>query len=374
MIDTVRIRVRLGEDQEKLIKKFSKKRMYNDAKGEIGLSYYDSISLPPYGYQLNYMTESRNSSILYIEGSLPKIWYGENVHLIYLDELRAISELIFAAFYRRFGGFPPIDTWRLHRVDVVYAWKYQSEQIAKQVIEYAMDLQHNMKSKHFYGDCESVVFGNKERKMITFYRKYPEFKKKGYRKIYTSNFLFDNDEVLKLSEGVVRFEVMLRAEELKKYFDTVSYITFDHFLKTEESVKHLLIKNLSTLKGSVNYLFRQKKAMYQSLLSVYKKPKATRLFCFFNSFYPDIKIRRLIERYDLSSDLSEQKKDIKNIIGVLPTYLKTTPFDFSIPSPIVVNPPPNAREVKQELVKRLELIHDHIDYIEGNVVEPELPI
>lgn len=356
MIDTVRVKIRIDKEL--------RTKMLRDCTGD----HMGSISIPPYQYKINFFLDKYSAFRVYLEGSLPKVWYGENVHLLYEEQLDAVLQIIHKAFTRRYGSFPPYSVWVIQRLDVVYAWKFESEEKAEEVIEYVRGLEIARNSKHFYGENESVVFGSKKSRTFTFYRKYPEFKKKGFPALLKSTSYEEAQSVLDLSSGVVRFEIMNRPDFLLSQLDVSWAVVFDMILDKEKEACLSILKNgLSKLTGSADLKQANKRAVMKSLLAKYKKNMALRLFCFFNTYYSDIKSRKLIRKYCNSSDVANNLKEIKEASISIPDFLASSKFDLSIPNSLVVNGPPSSTAVAAELDRRLQLIDDSIVFIDDGL-------
>jgi hypothetical protein len=167
------------------------------------------LIFPPFQTDFTFMIYDNDSDFVYFEGSLPKLWYGENIHLLYVNQFKAVLEFLRYGILKAFGEFAPFELWEIQRLDLPYAWKFENEEKATEIMKYLIEnIEYPRKNKHPYG-VESVDFGNKGSTKIKFYRKLPEFKKGDYKSL---NLLLevDTDSLIELAEGVVRFEVGLR--------------------------------------------------------------------------------------------------------------------------------------------------------------------
>jgi hypothetical protein len=109
--------------------------------------------------------------------------------------------------------------------------------------------------------------------------------------------------------------------------------------------------------------------LIQQLLQNYKPTKAVRLLCFYKAYWQStIKARKLIKKYIPTGELSTNKKAIKDAEILLPNISNTAPFDFDIPSPLVINTEPEPAAVAEELARRLRIV-DEV----GIVVKGEAP-
>lgn len=373
MIDTVRVKIRLDDELTKLISSVCEHRSYFDKKGNAKQNIYGNLIFPFSKTAINFFFDSYNKNIIYLEGSYPKIWYGDNVHLLYEEQLKSVLKIIHRAFSKRFGEFPDYDIWDVQRLDTTYAWKFESEEKAMEVIEFAKGLELSRNSKHIYGNNESVTFGSKKSRTITFYRKYPEFQKKGFAELLKSGHANEAFDISELSKGVVRFEIQNKVEHLKSYFKTDKNISLDMFFD-KTIIPSILNHHLKRLQGNIDLKLIHDKAIYKSLLSKYKANKAMRLFCFYKTYHSKLKTKNLIHKFGNSGDISNDLKDIKETSIILPTYLSQYNFNLSIPSTLVVNGPPSSEAVALELEKHLKLIDESIKYIKDDIVKELEPI
>lgn len=372
MIDTVRVKVRIPNDLKTLILKDCSSKVYYDKMGELRQIKSGKLPIPPYNHSLSLTFDTFRDNLIYLEGSYPKIWYGDNVHLLYENQLEAVLKVLRRALIHRYGDFPDYTSWEFQRIDTSYSWKLESEEKAIEVIQYVEDLQLPRNPKHFYGNHETVTFGSKKSKTITFYRKSEDYKKKDFKKLIMNGFANLAFDSRTLSEGVVRFEILNRVDHLQQYFDTKTPITFERFLE-KDVILNLLHLNFKRLQGNINLKSLHDRAIYKSLLEKYRADKATRLFCFYKTYYSTLSTKNLIHKYDSSSDISNSIKDLKEVSLAIPTHLASSVFDFSIPSPIAVNLPPSSAALAEELDRRLKLIDEKVNFVEGKIVEKNLP-
>ena len=223
MIDTIRFKVHLMPDQYPIITKGFLRCPYMNKLGELKQREVGEIVFPPYGAKLSLLLYSDHPETLYVEGSLPKLWYGENMHLLYTSQLEPLLEFIYMAFIRRYESFSHYSLWEVQRLDICYAWRFPTQDEATEVLKYAQTLDYPRKNKHPYGE-ESVDFGGSTSK-IKFYLKLPEFKKKGFRDLLANKDIQLAVDTLKMSTGVLRYEITLRRKALQSMLKKKS-ITF----------------------------------------------------------------------------------------------------------------------------------------------------
>jgi Phage replication protein CRI len=161
---------------------------------------------------------SESGTYLTVELSLPKLYYGHNIHLLYnwvagLEVLKDVLEKSFGLRGR--GKLISLYEWRLWRVDVCYAWDCISELIARQVIDSLTHLHFPRKKPHIYPG-EALLFAGTTYS-LKFYRKLPEFRKHDLKVLLKSGAALEwINHCEDIATGVVRVEATLRGKYLKK--------------------------------------------------------------------------------------------------------------------------------------------------------------
>jgi len=213
MIDTIKIKIPLTPLILLAIQKKSFKELTEPGRG---VKMFSNLVLNPDGGNLIVVKDfdhpfrkknfpSNPNMVFYLEGSLPKIVYGENVHLLYPSQLPSLFKNIEKALNVQYGAVPSWENWEIQRVDAVYAWKIDDQQKMLRMLEFLGSLEYPRKKGKLSYEGESVTFVGRAYS-IKFYSKEPEFIKHGYRelKYKGSDELAEN--ALQLSQGVIRYE------------------------------------------------------------------------------------------------------------------------------------------------------------------------
>lgn len=157
---------------------------------------------------------------LVVELSVPKFWYGHNIYLLYgfLDALRELKKTFEKQLNCRFVD---VLEWRLFRVDICYAWKTPSQNIARQILDSLTHLHYPRKKPTIYPG-ESILFVGRTYS-LKFYLKLPEFLKNDRKALLRQKASLDWINYLeKLATGVLRCEATLRYQYLKnKKIETI---------------------------------------------------------------------------------------------------------------------------------------------------------
>lgn len=160
-------------------------------------------------------TYSKDAKLV-LEFSVPKYWYGHNIHLLYrfvraLDNLKAALEQLFGLKGRTKIANPL--TWHLYRVDLCYAWRLPSQVAAQEYLDSLKHLHYPRKRPIIYPT--SIVFQGATY-TLKFYLKYPEFRTHDMKELVKAKAALEWINHLEgLAEGVLRCEATLRRQYLK---------------------------------------------------------------------------------------------------------------------------------------------------------------
>lgn len=229
MIDTIRLGIPLTQRQFERIQKsaFASAKpqwaiLYPET-GELvlrritGLASTDQSSFHreikwdvPYRYR-------KDDTHLTVELSLPKLYYGQNIRLLY--NFMAALELLKSMLEKQFefkgkGRLIDILRWQVWRLDVCYAWKCPSQQVAQQVLDSMKHLSFPRKRPTIYPTA--ILFAGATYS-LKFYLKLPEFKHHDRKVLLKANASLEwINHCEMMADGVLRAEATLRRKYLKR--------------------------------------------------------------------------------------------------------------------------------------------------------------
>lgn len=164
-----------------------------------------------------------NETFLTLELSVPKFWYGHNIHLLYgfVDALNYLKIILNQELHCRFAD---VMTWQVWRVDCCYSWRCPSQLIAQQMLDSLKRLHFPRKKPIIYP--ESILFAGGTYS-VKFYLKLPEFLQHDRKVLLKDKASLEWINHLEdLAEGVLRYEATLRRKYLKrKKIETVGDLT-----------------------------------------------------------------------------------------------------------------------------------------------------
>lgn len=228
MIDTIKVGIPLTAQQHKRITSLAKNAdryqwaLFNSATGDLflrrvrGLAHTDQHS---YHRELcwDMDTTYEPDCKLTLEFSIPKFWYGHNIHLLHnfkpaLADLRTKLNQQF-----RFGkklSLPDPDCWLVLRLDLCYAWRFADQQTAQHYLNSLKHLGYPKKKPIIYET--SIVFAGGTL-TVKFYLKEPEFYAHDRKELLKAKASLEWINWLELiAKGVLRCEVTLRTKYLRR--------------------------------------------------------------------------------------------------------------------------------------------------------------
>ncbi len=231
MLDTIRVAIPLTLHQHRKMKRVADARdafqwaQVNPVSGEVrfvrlggladmkdGYSYHRELR-----WDIPQTWEKSLNCALTLEFSVPKLWYGHNVHLLYdfLSALRYLKETLDNLFQLKGKNKLPDPTeWLVKRVDICYAWRFPSQNDAKAYLNSLSKLHFPYKKPAIWPD--QTIFFKGSTYSIKFYLKLPEFQEHDLKQLVKDGANYDwINEVENRARGVLRFEATLRRRFLK---------------------------------------------------------------------------------------------------------------------------------------------------------------
>jgi hypothetical protein len=229
MLDTIKVAIPLTESQYKTLRQAAEKSakpqwvLYIPITGELhfrrvqGLAELDQNS---YHREIRWDIPTewhRDNCFLTAELSLPKLWYGHNIHLLY-DSLSALKLLKkrFEQHFKLYGKrlLPDPASWKVLRADPCYAWNlHGNQQLAQTVLNSLKPHRFPWKKPTIR---ETSIFFPGASYSMKFYLKLPEFKANDQREMLKAKASLEwVNHLESLAQGVLRVEATLRRRYLR---------------------------------------------------------------------------------------------------------------------------------------------------------------
>lgn len=346
MIDTIRLKIPLTPI---ILLAFQNKYCQSVVSNiGYGTKYFAPLIVPPFGEQLAVIKGAdypgRMNMYFYVEGSLPRVAFGENVRLLHPSSLSFLLKRIETALVEQFGDVPAWQTWEVQRLDLVYAWKYASGADAIQALEFLKYQVYKEKNKHTYK--ETVTFAGKSFS-VTFYLKEAEFRKFGYKRLVDKGNQELADKTLAISTNMLRYEIRMHKTKL---FSLCKKKSKEKLLCKDicdlpiEWYYHVLADCRKELLRTKNNFFTSDQEALQKLLKIHGRQKGLRLFFFWKVYYlKEEHIIPMVKKAYNSTVLYKNFKDLEEA-GVGIPHITSSPQVESIPSPHA----PVARATEQD--------------------------
>jgi Phage replication protein CRI len=225
MIDTLKFGIPLTQSQLTKLQKFLAGDdrwqwvQFQNSTGEIRFTRCRGlVHIEQHSYHREIFWDIPHSYIpdqtfLTLELSLPKFWYGHNIHLLYdfVGALKILKKLLETQLHCR---FPDVMTWQVWRADICYAWRCPSQNVAQQLLNSLKRLHFPYKKPIIYHD--TILFAGATYS-VKFYLKYNEFLKNDRKALLKDNASLEwINHLEQKALGVLRYEVTLRRKFLKR--------------------------------------------------------------------------------------------------------------------------------------------------------------
>lgn len=217
MIDTLRLRIPVDISTYAMItdKCIRYSRTSPDELGFRRDGYYKTLVVGSHRAKVNISVGKEDC--VFVEFSVPKYWLGHNVLLfdlkdlpLVLDDLKNRLEDVF-----KIPKLPEYSEWRIQRLDICYAWKLHSNEDARLALATMKPYQLPHKDQVIY---DTTVWHKGYTFSVRFYLKHEEFLQGDYKELTKWGDGPFAEDVLRMSDGVLRFEAELRKGKLDSLF------------------------------------------------------------------------------------------------------------------------------------------------------------
>lgn len=334
MIDTVKFKIPLSEEQFNLILKKSHEIVKTNNQNNIVEFRIVNNEIEIGSYDNKITIRIFDTQHAKVELSLPKFYFGNNVELLYPSQVEMVLQRLQDCLQDQYGDFPPYMNWSLERLDLCYAWRYQDQQTAVRALSVLKTFDYPRKSKYLYQD--SVMWRGRHFS-LKLYLKQPEFIKHDYHELNKTGRIELAERILALSEGVLRFEITMRKEQLKDIWGkkTLTYKEILDKNKLEFILSDYLNKLLINLDKSV---MDDQQVPLRLRAFGFSNRKIVNLFAFYKLYVsPKLNFKQIYKDHYDPSTIWRYKHDLATAGVGLPQF--DIPFELflDIPSDHVVN-------------------------------------
>lgn len=338
MIDTIRFKIKTSPDVFTEIQKKSRQRFEinkNTQLLELQIFTKD-IEIGSYDYHINIIATKHKPDTIFLEFSIPKVFYGHNIYLYYPpieNILKIVHKVIESAFAIT---FPSFEEWIIQRLDICYAWRFNTQEEAYLAFLVLNPFSYPRKNK--------IAFDTSfEEKGSSFdfkgYLKFEEFERHDFKRFEKMKRLDLAYDFRELARRVFRIELSMRKKKLQSYFEKKSLSYKD--INDTSLLQQILNEHFDTYLKHVDTSVMLENQILSRLLICYKASKAFNLYNFHSSWNdsnPSIRARnrKMYKKLLSPSTLWRKHRDLSMAgIGIISNNCFS--FDFSIPHPQVVN-------------------------------------
>lgn len=333
MIDTLRLRIPLDLAsyacaQEKCV------RFTSASPDEMGYrknNYSQTLVIKPHRAKVR--ISLFKEECMFVEFSVPKYWFGHNVLLfdpkdlpLVLDDLKNRLEDAF-----EISTLPDYSMWRIQRLDICYAWKFNSNDEARLALATMKPYELPRKDQVIY---DTTIWYKGNSFSSKFYLKHDEFLQGDYRELTKWGDKEFAEDVLQMSDGVLRFEIEMRKGKLDSLFKKDIYPSD---IMDTDKIYVLLRQFLSDLTKTTDVSLMDLVKVFRLITSGSTRRQAWELFSFYRIYSSSNPIDREILKLLPKATYYTKVKQIKALgVGIYDQDNKLA-FAFDIPSLYEVN-------------------------------------
>ncbi len=262
--------------------------------------------------------------------------YGHNIYLFY-PSIEPVLKIVQNAMEKAFEiNIPSYESWIIQRLDICYAWRLSTQEEAYLAFLVLNPFDYSRKNKIAFDTSFEMKGSSFDFKG---YLKFDEFKNHDFKRFKKLKRLGLAYDFLELSKGVFRIELSMRKKKLQTYFK--KELTYTDINNTVPLQK-ILREHFSQYLNHIDTKVMEEKEIIAKLFSIFKPSKALNLFSFYNLWHhpnPSIRARNrnAYKKQLHPSTLWRKHNELRKAKVGISNQKNKFNFDFSIPSPFVVN-------------------------------------
>lgn len=311
MIDTLKLLIPIGDRVflEQIKGKLTRTRRENLSTKELKFEYFTSeVLIGSFSRKVSIFLTESNPQGFFVEFSLPKQKYNNNVEMIHTADIPAILENFRNELCEHLKEtLPPLSLWLVYRLDLCHNWTFETKEKCQSLMNFIQRIDYPRKKKYTY---DTSVMYKGTAYTIKFYLKGVEFQKNDFKEVKKRD-EHKADELLAWAHKVLRFEVEFKKGYLKKLF------LQDKVFVSDVANDFEIESTLQTYLASVfKYIAKEnsKRENVRELINASFKPaKALRLYQFYKGYYYEKDEKFHIKKGLNSSTIWRYKKDLKTI-------------------------------------------------------------
>lgn len=328
MIDTLRLRIPLdlasyASAQDKCVRFTSASP---DEAGYRKNNYSKTLIIKPHRAKVR--VSLFREECMFVEFSVPKYWFGHNVLLfnpkdlpLVLDDLKNRLEDAFEIVQ-----LSDYSLWRVQRLDICYAWKFNSNEEARLALATMKPCELPRKDQVIY---DTTIWYKGNSFSSKFYLKHDEFLQGDYRELTKWGDIPFAEDIVRMSNGVLRFEVEMRKGKLDSVFKKDMY---PQDIMDTDKIQILLRQFLSDITKTTDTLLMDLVKVFRLITSGSTRRQAWELLSFYRVYLSNNPVDREILKLLPKATFYAKVKQIKALgVGIYDQDNRLV-FAFDIPS------------------------------------------
>jgi hypothetical protein len=248
---------------------------------------------------------------LFVEFSIPKYKFGNNVEMIRPDEVTDALNLFKAELENYFEiVLPPLSSWEIFRLDFCYNWTFDTKQQAELSLDFIKKINVPRKKKIPY---DTTVYFKGSSYVIRFYLKGPEFMKNSRKHMLDKIGIEETSFFSEWSSKVLRFEVECKKKHLQYLFKQ-ERIYFNQELI--DNAQSFLSSYLDRVFMYIPRNEMETENILQYISKHFKPKRALTLYNFYKAYFCNDETKILLEQGALErTTIYKYRKDL-NRLGI----------------------------------------------------------
>ncbi len=311
MIDTLKLLIPIADRDflEQIKSKLTRTRRENLDTKELKFEYYTGeVQVGSYKRTVSMYLSEGNPQGFFVEFSLPKQKYNNNVEMVYASMIPDILESFREQLCKHLNEtLPLLSEWIVYRLDVCYNWTFESKEKCQSFMGFIQRIDFPKKKKYVY---DTSVMYKGTAYTIKFYLKGDEFKKHDFKALLKS----DEDlahKLLNWAYKVLRFEVEFKKVYLKTLFKIEKVLISD--VANNLKIETILKTYLDMVFRYVDKENMKHEDARQLINENFKPAKALRLYQFYKGYYYEQDEKYHIQKGLNASTIWRYKKDLQSI-------------------------------------------------------------
>ena len=311
MIDTVKFLIPITDIKflDKIKTKLIRTRRENMHTGELKFVFYTGeVTVGSYSRNVTMYLSESNPVGLFVEFSLPKQYYNNNIEMIQPFDVTLVLENFRNELCKNLDEILPVlSEWVIYRLDICYNWTFESEEKCQSFADFIQRIDFPRKKKLTY-DTSLMFKGSGY--SIKFYLKGKEFKKHDFKDLKKLD-VKNANELQDWANRILRFEVEFKRVYLCNLLKKKKVFMVD--IADNTLIEKLLKDYLALVFRYIDKENMKHEDARQIIYENFKPAKAYTLYNFYKNYYYNKDEKHLLLRGMSKTTIWRYKKLLKAV-------------------------------------------------------------